>query len=315
MRYSYRSVALFFACLLSLLLAACGGGSDNQQRVSAGAPPPLSATDAGAPPATGNVATDTFNWFNFRRQQAGMSALARNGALDLAAQRHSDYQRQNLAITHAEVSGNPGFSGVTVSDRLTAAGYFFNQNTSAFGEVLVATGNPLGSSVAEALLAAIYHRFVIMEPRFQEVGVGAAAVPDGYTYITADLAANGFGPALIPGTVTVYPFQNQQGVPTIFYSDNESPDPAPDRNAVGYPVSVQSGLNVPLTVDSFTIQPRGGALLPVRLLTSALDSETPSATAAIIPLSVLTAATTYDVQFSGHVGDQAVQRSWSFTTA
>lgn len=315
MSYSPRPVALFLACLLSLLLAACGGGGDNPPPVSVAASPPATVLEVGAPLATGDVATDTFNWFNFRRQQAGMPVLVRSVALDLAAQRHSGYQQQNQIISHVEVKGNPGFSGVTVGDRLTAAGYFFNQSSAAFGEVLVATGNPLGSSPAEALLTAIYHRFIIMEPRFKEIGVGAASVAGGYTYISADLAANGFGPALMPGTVTVYPFPNQQGVPSIFYSDNESPDPVPDRNAVGYPVSVQSGLNVPLTVDSFTIQPHGGAPLPVRLLTSAVDTETPTAAAAIIPLSSLTAGTTYDVQFSGHAGSQAVQRSWSFTTA
>ncbi len=270
--------------------------------------------EVGAPVATGDVATDTFNWFNFRRQQTGMPLLARNAVLDVAAQGHSNYQKLNQVIAHEQRAGNPGFTGATLADRLAAAGYVFTQTPAAYGEVLVATGNPTGASAAEALLVAIYHRFVILEPRFKEAGMGAASVPDGYTYVTADFAANGFGPALSPGNVVVYPFPGQQQVPTIFFSDNEEPDPVPNQNAVGYPVSVQAGLGTVLTVTSFTIQPHGAAPLPVQLLTAALDANTPATSAAVVPLRVLAAATTYDVQFVGSAGGQPVSRSWSFTT-
>lgn len=299
--------------LLSLL-AACGGGDRAPAEPPSTPNPAPPTTEPGAPTATGDTATDTFNWFNYRRQQAGLPALARNAQLDAAAQGHSNYQKLNQTITHQQTSGNPGFTGATIGDRLTAAGYAFTQTPSAYGEVLVATGNPLGSAVAEALLVAIYHRFIVLEPRFREIGVGAAAVTDGYTYVSADLTANGYGPALGAGNVSVYPVAGQQNVPVVFYSDNETPDPVPDRNAVGYPVSVQAGLGSALTVDSFTIRPRGGTALPVRLLSAALDPETPATSAAIVPLDVLAAGTTYEVQFAGSAGGQAVSRSWSFTT-
>lgn len=304
-----RPVTLLAVLSLSLL-AACGG-SDNRSQNTLPAQQPA---EAGAPAATGDTATDTFNWFNFRRQQAGLPALTRNSMLNVAAQGHSNYQKLNQTITHQQNRLNSGFTGATIGDRLAAAGYAFTQNPSAYGEVLAATGNPQGSAVAEALLVAIYHRFVVLEPRFREIGVGSAAVPDGYTYVTADLTANGFGPALAAGTVSVYPFAGQQRVPTIFYSDNEEPDPVPSLNAVGYPVSVQAGLGIALTVDSFTIAPRGGAVLPVRLLSAALDANTPATSAAVIPLSELAAATVYDVQFVGSAGGQPVSRAWSFTT-
>jgi len=180
--------------------------------------------------------------------------------------------------------------------------------------VLVATGNPLGSTAAEALLVAIYHRFIVLEPRFREIGVGAAGVPDGYTYVSADLAANGYGAALGAGNLALYPFAGQQNVPQVFYSDNETPDPVPERNAVGYPVSVHAGLGSVLTVDSFTIRPHGGAVLPARLLSAALDPDTPTTAAAIVPLDVLASGTIYDVQFSGSADGQPLSRAWSFTT-
>jgi len=295
---------------LLTLLAGCGGG----EPAPAESPPPAQPADPGSPTATGDTATDTFNWFNFRRQQAGLPALARNRQLDAAAQGHSNYQSLNQTITHQQSSGNPGFTGASVGERLAAAGYAFTQTPSAYGEVLVATGNPLGSTAAEALLVAIYHRFIVLEPRFREIGVGAAGVPDGYTYVSAELTANGYGPALGAGNVALYPAAGQQNVPLVFYSDNETPDPVPDRNAVGYPVSVHAGLGSVLTVDSFTIRPRGGAILPARLLSAVLDPDTPATAAAIVPLEVLAAGTTYDVQFTGSAGGQPLSRAWSFTT-
>ncbi len=300
---SLRPFMRTIVLLLPLLLVACGGGGGDD---SGQQPAPVAASST--------TATDTFNAINLRRQQAGLPALARNGLLDLAAQGHSDYQRQNGVITHEQQPGKPGFTGASPLDRLAAAGYRFTQPTWAYGEVLVATGNPIGTSVVEALLVAIYHRFIVLEPRFKEMGAGSASVPDGYTYVTVDFTADGLGPALAPGTVTLYPIPGQQQVPTVFYSDNESPDPVANVNAVGYPISVQAGLATPLTVDSFTIQPHGGAPLAVKLLTHALDAETPDDAAAIVPLAVLQAATTYDVQFSGSAGGQAVSRTWSFTT-
>jgi uncharacterized protein YkwD len=296
--------------LLLSLLTACGGGSDHNTPAASSALPGAQALEAGAPQATGNTATDTYNWFNFRRRQAGAPSVARNEALDLAAQGHSNYQQQNVVITHDQRAGNPGFTGATLPDRLKAVGYSFTRA----GEVLVATGNPQGGAPAEALLAAIFHRFIVLEPRFRDVGVGAATVPDGYTYVTADFAANGLAPALPPGSVIVYPFAGQQRIATTFYSDREAPDPVPDRDAVGYPVSVQAGLDSTLVVDSFTIAPHGLALLAVQLLTNALNSEVPNSAAAIIPLEILAPATTYDVQFVGSADGRPVSQSWSFTT-
>lgn len=296
--------------LLLALLTACGGGSDNNTPAASSALPAAQPVEVGAPQATGNTATDTFNWFNFRRKQAGAPSVARNGALDVAAQGHSIYQQQNAVITHVQRAGNPGFTGVTLGDRLQAAGYNFTRA----GEVLVATGSPQGGAPAEALLAAIFHRFIVLEPRFRDVGMGAASVTDGYTYVTADFATNGPAAALPPGSVIAYPFAGQQHIATTFYSDREAPDPVPDRDAVGYPVSVQAGLDSTLTVESFTIAPHGQAPLAVQMLTNALNSEVPASAAAIIPLNILAPATTYDVQFVGRANGGPVSLSWSFTT-
>ena len=51
-----------------------------------------------------------------------------------------------------------------------------------------------------------------------------------------------------------------------FFSDYEAPDPVAGQNEVGYPVSVHADISAVLTVQSFTIQPRGGAALTTKLL-------------------------------------------------
>lgn len=309
-----------FALAFSVLLTACGGAGEDDSTSSAaqsnsfGVDQAALSQEPNAPIATGDTATDGFNWFNFRRQQAGLPALTRNSLIANAAQGHSDYQKINDTITHTQTAGKPGFTGATPDDRMEAAGYNFI-TPFAFGEVISATADPSGFRSAESLITAIYHRFAIMEPQFKEAGSGTATVPNGYTYFTTNFASSdGLGAGLKRGGLITYPFADQVRVPTVFYSDQEVPDPVPGQNAVGYPVSIHANISSRVAVQSFTLQPRGGAPLPVRLLSNGNDSQTPRSTAAIVPLSTLRSGTTYDAQFIGSIDGIAVNRSWSFTT-
>lgn len=308
------------ALLAAALLSACGGGGgggggDGNSAPSNTSNPP--AQEANAPAATGNVGLDGLNWINFRRGQAGMPQLARNGLIDSAASNHSTYLRINNFpdLTHTEIPGKPGFTGVDVLDRLNAAGYRFAPASYIYGEVIASSGDSTGFSLAEQLMAAIYHRFLMLEPMFKEIGAGAATNGVGYTYFTADFAAsNGYGPGLGRGKLASYPFDGQSGVPVNFFSDQEAPDPVPNQNEVGYPVSVHGDLAGSVQVQTFTLRPRGGANLAVRLLSAPGDAETPPSAAAIVPLGVLSANTVYDASFSGTVDGVSVARNWSFTT-
>jgi len=263
------------------------------------------------------MALDGRECLNFRRAQIGMSTLTQSAVIDIAAQGHSDYQRINNTISHEQTPGREGFTGATLADRLAAAGYVFNTSAArAYGEVISAASNSSGQYMAEELITAIYHRFVIFEPVFKEIGTGAATSSTGRSYFTANFTANnGYGTGLPRGQVAVWPFDAQTGVPRNFFSDTESPDPVPDRNEVGYPISVHANISAPVVVQTFTVRPRGGADLPVRLLSKANDTHTGKSSAAIVPLSPLVAGTTYDVTFAGTVDGSAVSRSWSFTTA
>lgn len=300
------------ACAASTLVA-CGGGGGGAPASSASSSPLPVASDA--PALTNDIATDGRNWINYRRNQIGMSILSHNTIIDIAAQGHSNYQLTNNTVTHVQTAGKPGFTGATELDRLTAAGYVFGNASHAYGEVISATQSQNGAYMAEQLITAIYHRFVIFEPVFKEIGTGAASTSSGYSYFTADFTSNnGYGPGLAAGTVAVWPYNGQTQVPVNFFSDYESPDPVPGLNEVGYPISVHANITSTVTVQSFTVQPRGGSNLSVRLLTHATDTETVQSGAAIIPLAKLASGTIYDVSFTGAVDGVPVSRSWSFTT-
>jgi uncharacterized protein YkwD len=306
--------------LIAALLSACGGGggSDSSVTTPPVTTPPVTTPPVsnlpGAPVATGNTATDGFNWFNYRRAGIGLATLTRSSLLDTAAAKHSNYLMLNNTVSHDEVSGNPGFTGTHLADRFAAAGYTLTAPY-AYGEVISAAGDRSGFYHAEELITAIYHRFVVFEPMFREMGSGAASRSDGYTYFTTDFAAsNGLGAGLGRGKIVVYPSDGQTLVPTSFDSDTESPDPVPNQNTVGYPVSVHSDITGSISVTNFTIRPHNGAQMATRLLSNATDAETQSHEAAIIPLAVLTSNTTYDVSFTGTVDGVVVTKNWSFTT-
>jgi len=337
-----RARMVLAGCVTALALAACGGGGGGD---TASAPPPVGGAPTPAPPAqpvipdpltpappvgntpvipgapnapiaTGNIALDGREWLNYRRGLIGMSTLTHSNVIDIAAQGHSDYQRINNTITHVQTAGKQGFTGAELADRLQNAGYVFNLSSSrAYGEVISATTNGSGQYMAEELITAVYHRFVIFEPVFKEIGTGAATTAQGYNYFTANFTANnGYGAGLASGQVAVWPFNGMTAVPRNFFSNTESPDPVPDRNEVGYPISVHANIDKTIRVTSFTVRPRGGADMAVRLLTETNDDHTGGSSAAIIPLVPLTANTVYEVSFTGTVSGVPVSRSWTFTT-
>ncbi|MEJ7808234.1 MAG: CAP domain-containing protein, partial [Telluria sp.] len=263
---------------------------------------------------TNNTATDGLNWLNYRRAQAGVSVLTRNSLIDTAATGHSNYQRLNQ-VTHVQEVGKSGFTGVRLLDRLQAVGYA--TPSYFYGEVISASTSTSGVYLAEELITAIYHRFAIFEPRFKEIGAGSVTNASGYTIFTTNFAANnGYGPGIGKTNIVTWPVNGKTGIVTNFFSDFEEPDPVDNLNEVGYPISVHADADVSLTVTSFTIRPRGGTDLSVKLLSAAADPQktTTRSAVAIVPLTVLAANTVYDVSFSGAADGTPVSKSWSFTT-
>ena len=319
-RWTASLAALAAACSL----VACGGGGSAAVApnptspgpvILPSSPAPTPVAEPGAPASVGVVAIDGRNWINFRRSQIGMPQVTQNTVVDKAAQAHSDYQRINDTITHEQIAGKPGFTGVDLLARLSTAGYPLAAPY-AYGEVISATSSNSGAYMAEELITAIYHRFVIFEPMFKEIGTGSGTTAKNYTYFTADFTANrGYGAGVGRGALVTWPYNGQTQVTPNFFSDQELPDPVPEKNEVGYPISVHADITAVMSVNTFTIRPRGGADLVAKQILHYSDrEETVPTAAAIVPLDPLQAATTYDVSFTGIVSGLPVSKTWSFTT-
>jgi uncharacterized protein YkwD len=297
------------ACLL--WLAGCGGDAD-APRAPSGAQ--LAAQESGAPRASGDIATDGLAWIAYRRQQAGLPAPVRDSVIDRAASGHSQYQQINNRVTHDQSPAEPGFTGATASDRLRGAGYALDALAQADGEVIAATAGADGFAAADGLLGAIYHRYIMLQPRFDRYGAGSARRDGGYHWLTVNFVATNDAPRPANAQLVLWPVPEQAGVRTNFFSDQETPDPVPGIDEVGYPVSVHADLDATLRVERFTLAERGGDPLPVRLLAPGADEATPDSAAAIVPLVRLRAGAVHDVVFSGTLDGVPVVRRWSFST-
>jgi hypothetical protein len=297
--------------LVVLLLIACHGDTGTSTGTNAAQ---LIAQEINAPRATGDVASDGLSWIQFRRTQAGLAVAQRDANIDRAATAHASYQQLNNLLTHEEDAAKSGYTGVTVPDRLRAAGYPLDTDALADGEVIAATAEPDGFAAAEGLMGAIYHRYLILEPRFDLAGSGSAHRAGGYYWLNVNFVATRSDHGLGPGQVAVWPVPDQKNVRVNFLSDEETPDPVAGRNDVGFPVSVHADGGTTLSVNRFVIRERGGAELSVKLLEHGSDAETPSSAAAIIPLLPLKPATFYELEFSGALNGNAIARRWTFTT-
>ncbi len=311
MRGTLRWNTLLLALGASFILSACGGHNGEDTSGSQAATPTQLAAEPGAPVVSNNIATDGFNWFNYRRGQIGLAPLVSNVYLQTAAQKHSDYQKTNDTTTHEEVLGKSGFTGTSVADRMRAAGYVL-VSPYVVGEVISSINSSSGFYMADALMTAVGHRFLILQPSYRDAGSASATASNGLVYFTTNLGAtNGYAAGLSGvGNVVTYPFANQTNVQPNFLSDQESPDPVAGHNEVGFPISVHANINASLTASTFSVAPRGGGILAV---TSFIYDDFNSAVA-IVPIQPLTSHTTYDVNFIGTANGILVTRAWSFTT-
>jgi len=247
---------------------------------------------------------------NERRAQLGLPALNRSPLIDTAARGHSNYLVCNNTTDHSQSSGRSCYTGATPGDRVRSAGYPW---TSVYE--VISAGPSGGAAGIEALIKAIYHRFALFATDVSDVGIGMMSGHPTYgTVLTANLATNRSPrPAMSASWIGVYPYDGQTDLPRDFDSDTESPDPVPDRNRVGYPVSLHVDGNLALSVSSFTLS-KGSTALSGRLLAPG-SSNTPKSVAAFIPLDALEYGTTYTARFVGSAGGMPIDKTWSFSTA
>lgn len=257
---------------------------------------------------------------NATRKLVGLPLVTSNQLLNQAAQSHSDYLITNInGISHDQTPGLSGYTGATPALRITAAGYSWN----SVNEVIDG-GTTSGQKAVRNLVMAIYHRFGILSPSVAEVGIGLGSGVGKMSNTVIDFGATLNNAVTLPTNwLGTYPVSGQTGVPRDFLSDTEVPDPVPDQNRVGYPISIHAGKNDKLGVSSFSLTKLTSGLtafstetpIAVRLLAARDDAHVPDSAAAIVPLTLLDYGSRYRAAFVGTRNGLPVEATWEFTTA
>jgi len=256
---------------------------------------------------------------NYHRGLAGLAVVEADARLLAAAQSHSGYLDSADEMGHYEdKKTNPYYTGNSPFDRIDAAHYDYAEA----GEVVARQASSHPAAAVDALMSAIYHRFIILSVDFVNAGPGAVLqVHQGSDEldVTVDFGAQTLPPLPPAAALTVYPTDTQTQVPSDFDPAEEFPNPMPGHTLVGYPISVQVDARyafVPGTFELYELAPyTPRRVLEVKVLTHAVDAETPAYAAALIPLSPLAPGTLHQVVFSGSVNAVAVSKTWQFMTA
>ncbi len=176
--------------------------------------------------------------FNSVRSSVGMSQLKINYSLKKAAEWHWKYMVINRELGHYESYIRKGFSGRKPIDRALRAGY--PKTNSCVGEVLSYLKPAIRNSEllsAYCQLNSVYHRGIVLDPDFDEMGVAA-----GKGYMVALLGTRKyFSHRRYPGRkreIFFYPYDGQKDFFVSFDSDAEEPDPIKGASVVGPPISV-----------------------------------------------------------------------------
>jgi uncharacterized protein YkwD len=240
------------------------------------------------------------------RGKAKLPAMNCVDAAMQAARNHSSYIGQNgWTLTHQEVMGKPGYTGVQFWDRLSYAGY---KGSAAF-EVVHSTADAHEAITGQnGWINTLYHRIPFVNYGTLDFGFGAAT--GGGQTSTVDF---GSGNSASKTALTTWPPDGDTGVWTTFHNAWESPNPLPNQQVAGYPISVTGGGALAVTVHDIT---EGGNPVDHVMMNAANDPVKfiPQTQVYLIPKAVLKKSTKYTTHVTGTVSGSAFDVTVSFTT-
>ncbi|WP_179106956.1 CAP domain-containing protein [Variovorax sp. KK3] len=271
-----------------------------------------------------------FELINAERERCGFGLVAQSAQLDSAAQAHADWQILNSDLSHAEVPGTPGFTGVDLLDRASAAGYV----AGGVGEEISSlyySGSVAGTGVfgVRALLALPYHQLGMLAG-YRDIGIalrgsdqlGTTPSKGPRTVQQFNLGYTSSSGPQEPASdeVLTYPCEGTRGV---FYEiTNETPNPVPGRDlrtrplGPGMVVAVRSGQVLVISSARMTTLSNRAPVSLRAPLTKDTDPHAVLAShqAVLIPDASLLANTTYEVSIAGTNDGAAFKRSFTFAT-
>lgn len=354
-----RKLKYLAVVMSGVLLTACGGGGGGggaNSTVVSNTPPvtapstPATPTAPTPSPADGNIVVSVppptyaagsgnllvFNAINDLRSKIGSGLLAQSALLDKSADAHWKYIDQNGVLElHQETAGKPGYTGARAADRIAAAGYAATLSAEA---IFSTSGADKYSTCVAEWANSVYHAALLFASTI-DIGVASGNInAGGNTLCVVDLATSNTQAAQLPGagSVRVYPYANQTGVPFVFFNRTETPTPAADLAELGTPVTVNFetkglALSVPLAISQFSLGTAGGAAVESRILVNkagklgpVISSNGPALTddpqmqgfaATLVPVKRLNPSTVYTVSLIAVVDGKAINKTWSFTTA
>ncbi len=295
--------------------------------------------------------SEALHRLNMAREATGMPPFAENSKLSKAAQAHADYLVLNRANSHFEDRAKKGFTGEAPMQRAIKAGY----KSRFTGENLSTKSKNAADSIG-GLFSAIYHRFGFLNPLFDEIGIGITQDKDhpensAFVYLMGNSDMNrlcrgrnynGKGSYVLKACadpkhkiaarvykstrkssralspkIIIYPYDGQKEVPPAFY--DETPDPLPEHDVSGFPVSVE--FNLPKHRDvkliSFRLfEKNGDEIKSAKILDHSSDPhhKLTKYQFALMPLKRLKYSTAYTAKIKYAIAGKQKILTWSFTT-
>jgi cysteine-rich secretory family protein len=237
---------------------------------------------------------------NDLRAAIGAPAVRPDDRVTAAAQHHAEYLARAGAIGHDESPGGPGFTGVTVQDRLTAQGYADATASE------VAASSDSGTEDVRFLWDLPYHRLGLMHPHAILAGWGHVEV-GGHT-ATVGVLVFDFA-ATAPDRVRS-PAAGQRVSGS--WAGDESPDalPAGTTRPVGYPVMIVYSSARPVDMKNAKLTDAGGREVTVSVVPQIYERDY----AAIVPLAPLATGARYRVRLELSVAGTDAVDEWEFET-
>jgi hypothetical protein len=237
---------------------------------------------------------------NELRAAIGAPAVRSDDRVTAAAQKHAEYLARAGAIGHEETEGQPGFTGVTVRDRLAAQGY-----TGATASEVAASSDS-GTEDVRFLWDLPYHRLGLMHPHAIVSGWGHAEI--GGKTATVGVIVFDFA-AAAPDRVRS-PAAGQRVAGS--WAGNESPDPLPPgaTRPVGYPVMVVYGSARAVDLKAAKLTDASGREVAIATIPQIYERDY----AAIVPTAPLASGARYRVRLELTVAGADVVEEWEFET-
>lgn len=257
--------------------------------------------------ATNQAALDAIN---AARAKAGLAAVRLDDRVTDGATSHAYWWLFNLALPevkglgiHKELSGTPGFTGVSMRDRANTFGY----PRASMAEDITHRGTPAGA--LDDWVNSVYHRFPIMRPDLDVIGYGAA-VGGGLPIDVMDMGyRNELGD---PAEEVLFPAPSQTQVPVVF-TGNELPDPVPPggKYPTGYPITINFNPSVNVQVVDWSVTDDTGQKLDSYTIAPSIADEN---VYTILPKAPLKPGAVYHVHVTASIQGRVATRDWGFTT-